>query len=75
MTALSRLVREIRACQLCLDDPVGDPLPHDPRPVLRVSKTARLAICGQAPGNLVHQSGVPFTDPSGDRLREWMGGG
>jgi len=41
--------------------------------VLRVSATARLAVAGQAPGTRVHQSGVPFTDPSGDRLREWMG--
>lgn len=46
---------------------------HEPRPVLRVSRTARLCICGQAPGTRVHASGVPFSDPSGDRLRAWMG--
>ncbi|ABS62703.1 Uracil-DNA glycosylase superfamily [Parvibaculum lavamentivorans DS-1] len=48
-------------------------LPHEPRPVLRVSSTARLCIVGQAPGTRVHASGTPFTDPSGDRLRDWMG--
>lgn len=48
-------------------------MPHDPRPVLQVSSRARLCICGQAPGTRVHQSGRPFTDPSGDRLRNWMG--
>ena len=49
------------------------PLPHDPRPVLRPSTTARLCICSQAPGVRVHASGKPFTDPSGDRLRAWLG--
>jgi uracil-DNA glycosylase len=48
-------------------------LPHEPRPVLQVSPTARLAICGQAPGLRAHTSGRPFTDPSGDRLRAWTG--
>lgn len=48
-------------------------LPHEPRPVLRVSPTARLLLASQAPGNLVNQTGVPFNDPSGDRLRDWMG--
>jgi uracil-DNA glycosylase len=48
-------------------------LPHEPRPVLRVSATARLLIAGQAPGVRVHNSGLPFNDPSGDRLRGWMG--
>lgn len=70
--ALRPLLKEIRACRICVETPLKAPLPHEPRPVLRVSKTARLAIFGQAPGNLVHQSGKPFTDPSGDRLREWM---
>ncbi|MEJ0092556.1 MAG: uracil-DNA glycosylase family protein [Methylocella sp.] len=48
------------------------PLPHEPRPVLRVSSTARLLVAGQAPGIRVHLSGLPFNDPSGDRLRQWM---
>ncbi len=71
--SLSALLRKIRACRICVETPMGAPLPHEPRPVLSASTTARLAIFGQAPGNLVHQSGRPFTDPSGDRLREWMG--
>lgn len=74
MTAkLNPLVKEIRECRLCVEAPSGKPLPHEPRPVLQVSKSARLGVFGQAPGNLVHQSGRPFTDPSGERLRAWMG--
>ena len=70
--SLDRLVAQIRACRVCRDDPVGLRLPHEPRPVLRVSTTARIAVCGQAPGIRVHASGKPFTDPSGVRLRRWM---
>ncbi len=64
---------DIRACRICIERPVGAPLPHEPRPVLRVSTTARLLIAGQAPGLRVHKSGVPFDDASGDRLRAWLG--
>ena len=71
--ALRRLVAEIRACRRCVDAPEGKPLLHAPRPVLRASRTARLAVCSQAPGTKVYQSGIPFSDRSGDRLREWMG--
>lgn len=71
--SLPSLLREIRACRICVEAPAGAPLPHEPRPVLRVSSTAKLAVFGQAPGNLVHRSGKPFTDPSGVRLRQWMG--
>ncbi len=56
-----------RACRHCTDLPLG------PRPVFRVSTTARLLIMGQAPGTKVHASGVPWDDPSGDRLRDWLG--
>jgi len=70
---LARLAREVRACRICIDTPDGAPLPHDPRPVLRPSATARICICSQAPGVRVHASGKPFTDPSGDRLRAWLG--
>ncbi len=70
---LDALVERIRACRLCADAPSGAPLSHAPRPVLRVSKTARLLIASQAPGNLVNQTGLPFNDPSGNRLRDWMG--
>jgi uracil-DNA glycosylase len=70
---LSELLERISACRVCVDAPRGRPLPHTPRPVLRASSTARIVICGQAPGTRVHASGIPFTDPSGDRLRAWMG--
>ncbi len=70
---LQRLLQRIKRCRLCRDAPIGRPLPHEPRPVLRVSTTARIAVFGQAPGTRVHASGMPFTDPSGERLRAWMG--
>jgi len=69
---LAELLSNIRACRVCRDAPEGAQLPHEPRPVLRVSPAARLLIAGQAPGIRVHNSGAPFTDPSGDRLRQWM---
>lgn len=71
--ALGHLLREVRGCRICADDPVGKPLPHSPRPVLQASASAVVLIAGQAPGRRVHESGVPFNDPSGDRLRRWMG--
>ncbi len=67
-SALDFLVKDIRNCTLCADQ-----ISHEPRPVLQVSATARIGIFGQAPGARVHKSGKPFTDPSGDRLRQWMG--
>ncbi len=70
---LERMLATIRSCRRCVEAPEGKPLPHEPRPVLRASATARLAICSQAPGTLVHASGTPFTDRSGDRLRDWLG--
>jgi uracil-DNA glycosylase len=73
MAELDHVLAAIRVCRVCVENPCGKPLPHEPRPVLRASATARLAICSQAPGTRVHASGKPFTDPSGDRLREWMG--
>jgi uracil-DNA glycosylase len=72
-TTLIALEMRIRACRICRDQPAKKPLPHEPRPVLQVSTSARIAICGQAPGTRVHASGRPFTDPSGDRLRAWTG--
>ncbi|MBL8557639.1 MAG: uracil-DNA glycosylase family protein [Hyphomonadaceae bacterium] len=63
---LDGLLAEIRACRVCA-------LPHEPRPVVRVRKEARILIAGQAPGRLVHETGLPWNDPSGDRLRDWMG--
>lgn len=73
MNGLETLAETIRACRLCRDRPDGKVLGHEPRPVLRVSSTARICIASQAPGTRVHASGVPFSDPSGDRLRTWLG--
>ncbi len=70
---IDRLPGEIRACRICVERPAGKPLPHEPRPVAVLSAKARILICGQAPGTRVHASGIPFDDPSGDRLRDWMG--
>ena len=64
--------RAIGACRICREAAVGTPLPHEPRPVLRPSPTARLVSASQAPGVRVHASGVPFSDPPGDRLRAWL---
>ena len=65
--ALQALLAEVRACRLCEAQ-----LPLGPRPVLRAAVTARLLIVGQAPGTRVHETGIPWNDPSGDRLREWL---
>jgi uracil-DNA glycosylase len=65
---LTALLEEIAACRACAGE-----LPHDPRPVVWVSPETRLLICGQAPGRRVHESGLPFDDASGDRLRAWLG--
>src|SRR5690606_23560360 len=73
MRKLERLVGDIQACRICIETPRNRPLPHEPRPVLRVSRSARICVAGQAPGTRVHASGQPFTDPSGERLRDWMG--
>ena len=70
---LKRLLRDIGACRICRDAPLGAPLAHEPRPVLRPSASARICICSQAPGVRVHASGIPFSDASGDRLRAWLG--
>ena len=63
----SRLLSEVRACRLCEAQ-----LPLGANPVLRASHTARLLIVGQAPGTRVHATGIPWNDPSGDRLRNWL---
>jgi len=65
--ALERLLREIRACRLCETQ-----LPLGPRPILRAATSARLLVVGQAPGTRVHESGIPWNDASGIRLRRWM---
>lgn len=73
MHEIEALSRDIAACRLCRDAPEGVALPHEPNPVAVLSKTATVCLAGQAPGMRVHRSGRPFTDPSGDRLRDWMG--
>jgi uracil-DNA glycosylase len=74
LSGLEFLLDEIRACRVCRDAPRhGVPLPHEPRPVFQISRQARLCVAGQAPGARVHASGRPFTDPSGVRLRQWLG--
>lgn len=62
------LVASVHNCSLCVDE-----LSHGPRPVLQIHPEARILVAGQAPGSKVHATGVPFDDPSGERLRDWMG--
>ena len=64
---LDRLVAEARRCRVCAAE-----LPLGPRPVLRARTSARLLIVGQAPGTRVHETGIPWNDPSGERLRDWL---
>ena len=66
--SLTHLLKEIRACTLC-----SESLPHGPRPVLAAQRDARILIIGQAPGRKVHESGIPWDDASGQRLRDWLG--
>jgi uracil-DNA glycosylase len=65
---LDRLLQDIRACRLCEAH-----LPFEPKPLLRAQSTASLLIAGQAPGARAHESGVPWNDASGIRLRQWLG--
>lgn len=65
---LNELLPQVRACRLCETE-----LPLGPRPVVRAAESARILVVGQAPGTAVHASGIPFDDPSGERLRDWMG--
>ena len=68
LVTLTELVREARACTRCAAQ-----LPLGPRPVFQIDEAATILVAAQAPGTKVHASGRPFTDPSGDRLRAWMG--
>ncbi len=62
------LLRDVRNCRICESF-----LPLGPNPVLQINPKAQILIAGQAPGKRVHETGIPFDDPSGDRLRDWMG--
>lgn len=64
---LDTVLAEARTCQVC-----AAYLPNPPKPILRAGPTARLLIVGQAPGRRVHETGIPWNDPSGDRLRDWL---
>ena len=68
VSRFTALLAEVRACTICAAH-----LPLGPRPVLQIAPSARLLIAGQAPGRKVHESGVPFDDASGERMRDWLG--
>lgn len=68
MASIAPLLAEIRACTACAAH-----LPLGPRPVLQISSSARILIAAQAPGRKVHETGIPFNDASGERLRAWLG--
>jgi uracil-DNA glycosylase len=68
LETLAALLARVRACSAC-----ASALPLGPRPILQLSTTATILVASQAPGSKVHQTGVPFSDASGDRLREWTG--
>lgn len=65
--SLNHLINEVRKCQACKNLPLG------PNPVFRAHKNSKILIVGQAPGIKVHQTGIPWNDASGDRLRNWLG--
>lgn len=73
-TPFDATVAALRACRICRDAPLyGAPLPQEPRPIVQGAASARLCVASQAPGNRADRSGVPFMDPSGTRLRDWLG--
>ncbi len=68
MSSFKKLLQDVRACTIC-----EERLPLGPRPAIQIHPKARILVAGQAPGRKVHESGIPFDDPSGNRLRDWMG--
>ncbi|WP_271949296.1 uracil-DNA glycosylase family protein [Ruegeria faecimaris] len=70
---MNPLEKEIEACRICADRFAATETAHEPRPIVWFRKDTPILVCGQAPGARVHASGRPFTDPSGDRLRAWLG--
>lgn len=70
---MESLSHRIRSCRLCAERFAATATGHSPRPVVWFRPGARILVAGQAPGARVHDSGRPFTDPSGDRLRDWLG--
>lgn len=73
MQGTDPLADQIRKCRICAAAFRATATGHEPRPVAWFDPSARLRVIGQAPGLRVHESGIPFNDPSGDRLRDWMG--
>lgn len=73
MSSEERLRAQIHACRLCRERFAATRTAHEPRPITWFESSARILVIGQAPGMRVHQSGTPFLDRSGDRLRDWMG--
>jgi len=71
--SLSQLKSDLAACTLCAERFAATATAHAPRPVVWFEQTARILVAGQAPGLRVHEAGKPFWDPSGQRLRDWMG--
>ena len=67
MTSTSKILKKVRDCTIC-----ATVLPHSPRPILQLHPEAKILIAGQAPGRKVHESGIPFDDASGERLRTWL---
>jgi uracil-DNA glycosylase len=70
---MDQFIERLQACRLCADRFTATATAHQPRPVVWLDPQARILIAGQAPGARVHDSGKPFDDPSGDRLRDWLG--
>ncbi len=68
MVSVASLKSQVKHCTLCAEH-----LPLGPRPVIQMAPSSRILIAGQAPGKKVHETGIPFNDASGDRLREWLG--
>lgn len=68
MKIFTQLLKEVETCTIC-----SEHLPLGPKPVVQVHPDARILVAGQAPGKKVHETGIPFNDPSGERLRDWMG--
>jgi len=64
---VTKLLTSIRICQICTGLPLG------PRPIIQASAKSKILIAGQAPGQITHHKGIPFDDPSGERLRLWLG--
>lgn len=68
MPSAAALLAQVRGCELCTAE-----LPMGPRPVLQLHPAARILVAAQAPGRKVHETGIPFNDASGERLRSWLG--